>query len=380
MAEIITHETVTFETKQTAGGKQLAIATLTREKSLNSLTLETIDLLLAQLLAWQEDEQVACLALRSASDRAFCAGADIQALYKAIKAGDAERSRYAEAFFHHEYRLDYLIHQCPKPILAWGQGVVMGGGLGLLSGCSHRVATPQARVAMPEITIGLFPDAGGSWFLSRMRSHLGYFLGLTGCQLGAGDAYDLGLVNFILNQEDEQAVLQGLVELAFTGDTSKDRELLSNHLNGFALPPGSQPSNLGKYEAGLAALLAKALSADDFFEVFHAGIQASPFTGEWMEAAVQTYLGGSAVTARIFVEQMRRAKGMSMADMFRMELAVAYQCLRHPDFPEGVRALLIDKDRQPRWSHAHPSEVPDDLVQQHFQPTWPGEHPLAQLA
>ena len=408
-------EAVKFEISKTSNGKQIGIACLNREKALNSLQLETIDSLLAQFRIWMSDPAVVCLVLRSATDRAFCAGADITRLYHSIKAAEQDASHanahtnahtnaytnahtntYGDAFFSHEYELDLMIHQCQKPILAWGHQVVMGGGLGLLAGCSHRVGTPESRLAMPEITIGLFPDAGASWFLSRLRGHLGHFIGLTGCIMTVADALDLGLVNHVLKHEDQAEVLAGMADLpwsgggesgsaesgsagsggAESGSAENDHALLSQHLEKFSLPdlpdlPDLPEPALLQHEAAISQLMADSLAADDFFAVFESGLEAAlkeANEDEWLASAAQTYFAGSAVTARVFVEQMRRAGGMSLAEAFSMELVIARQCLRHPDFPEGVRALLIDKDRNPAWSHASTSDVPEALVQQHFKP------------
>ena len=169
-------EVIEFKETTAQGGLKIGFATLTREKSLNSLLLETIDRLSEQLSAWQADPEIACIVINSSSDRAFCAGADIQALYHSIIETGGGDNPYAEDFFTNEYALDHALHQCSKPVLGWGNGIVMGGGFGLLGGCSHRVGTPETRFAMPEITIGLFPDAGATWILSRMRSNIGYFI------------------------------------------------------------------------------------------------------------------------------------------------------------------------------------------------------------
>ncbi len=369
---------VQFEVRE-AGSKRIGVATLTREKALNSLRLETIDALLDNFRNWMADPDIACIVLTSITDRALCAGADITAQYHSIKDADGAYNAYGEDFFSHEYELDFMIRECEKPILAWGHNVVMGGGLGLLGGCSHRIGTAQSRIAMPEITIGLFPDAGATWFLSRMRSNLGYFIGLTGCQLGAGDAVDLGIINHVVNHEDQASILDGLATISWSGDSQANRAALTAHLAGYGAPTEDLPRNLLANEQAINDLIGEALAADDFFAVFNPGLQS--MQDEWISQAAETYFAGSAVTARVFIEQMQRAKadgGMSLADMFRMELVIACQCLRHPDFPEGVRALLVDKDRNPQWSYADASSVPDDLVEAHFTPPWDA-NPLAHL-
>ena len=159
---------VLFEELTCGNGKVVAMATLNVEKTLNSLSLEMIDLLTAQLVEWQSDDRISVVLFQGAGDRAFCAGGDIQALYQSMVEHPGGPNPYAEAFFEREYRLDYLIHTYSKPVMVWGHGIVMGGGLGIFGGCSHRVATEKSRIALPEITIGLFPDAGASVFLGKM--------------------------------------------------------------------------------------------------------------------------------------------------------------------------------------------------------------------
>ena len=355
-------------------GLKTGVVTLTREKPLNSLTLETINLVSKQVFAWLDDDTVACIVLNSSTDRAFCAGADITALQGAIKAGDIA---HADSFFTNEYRLDHALHTAAKPILVWGSGVVMGGGLGLLSGGSHRVGTPDNRIAMPEITIGLFPDAGGTWLLSHMPDHLGAFVGLTGCQLSAADGLALGVLDYVMAHEQKAGVIDAVASLPWSGDAEADRALLTTLLAAQE-QIDDLPGNLLRFRTEITELMRASYAADDFFTCFEAGLDQLP-EDDWIDAARQTYHTGAAVTARIFHEQLARAQGMSLADTFRLELLIACQCARHPDFPEGVRALLVDKDRSPRWSYRSTAEVPAAYVEAHFEPSWSGEHPLADL-
>ncbi len=381
---------VNFEEIATQSGMKLGVATLARSKALNSLTLEMIEQLRDKFGQWMSDhtsdeapdEEMALLVLQSESDRAFCAGADIQALYRSIIEVEGGDNPYAQAFFTHEYELDFNIHGSARPILVWGHNIVMGGGLGLLGGCSHRVGTPETRVAMPEITIGLFPDAGGSWYLSRMKDHLGYFVGLTGCQLPSGDAFDLGIINHVIEHDRKEEVMAHLGELPWTGDALKNRKCLTSYLVDKSVQVDELPRQLAKVAGPVSELIRKSLAADAFFPAFDEALgellDQLP-DNEWLQQAAANYRRGSPTTARVFIEQMRRAKQLDLAGMFRMELVIAYRCLRQPDFPEGVRALLIDKDKSPRWACASAAEVPDAVIAKHFEPVWQGQGPLAHL-
>lgn len=375
-------ELVTFE--RVGKDNAVGIARLTREKPLNSLLLETIDQLSAHIYSWLDDDSVRCIVLDSSSERAFCAGADIAALYHSIlEAGDGPNA-YAHAFFTNEYRLNYALHTANKPIVAWGQGIVMGGGLGLLGGCSHRIGTPFTKIAMPEITIGLFPDAGGTRFLTSLPDHLGLFAGLTGCQLSAADSLALGLLDFVVAPESKTDIFDAIASMDWQLDSAANAESLNDLLGRLQVAENASPQLL-RFREQITQLMVEALAAEKesgsngFFNTFEAGLDALP-DDEWIHGALATYRAGSPTTARLFVEQMKRAVGMSLEQMFQMELVIACQCIRHPDFPEGVRALLIDKDRTPKWRFVHASAVPDAYVAEHFESVWDGDHPLADLS
>ena len=189
-----TNTPVLFERLPAANGAVVGLLTLNAEKSLNALSLDMVDLMQAQLSDWQHDAQVAAVFMRGAGDKAFCAGGDIQAIYQSMIATPGGPCEYAEAFFKREYRLDYLLHTYPKPVISWGHGIVMGGGLGVHAGARHKIVTEKTRFAMPEIGIGLFPDVGGTWFLNRMPGKTGLFVALTAAALNAGDALYLGQI------------------------------------------------------------------------------------------------------------------------------------------------------------------------------------------
>ena len=355
----------------------IAVARMVREKPLNSLLLDTVNQLAEKIYAWLDDDNIACIILDSSSEKAFCAGADITALYHSIKESAGADYPYAESFFLNEYKLDYAIHTATKPVIAWGNGIVMGGGLGLLGGCSHRVGTPATRIAMPEITIGLFPDAGGTYFLSKLPDHLGIFAGLTGCMLSSGDAIALDLLDVVVAQGDKQAIIAKLAEQSWTHDPALNAKTITHILSGFAVGE-TLPTNLMNHREVISEFIQSCLDAKNFFDAFDSGLSAL-LVDEWFAGAVETYQRGSPTTARIFLEQIQRSKGMSLEEMFQMELVIAYQCIRHPDFLEGVRALLVDKDKNPAWVYPSAADVPEEYLDEHFQPVWEGVHPLSEL-
>ena len=199
-------ESILFAELPAASGR-VGRVTLNVAATLNSLTLEMVDLLQAKLDQWRGDEKIAAIFIDGAGEKAFCAGGDVQALHESAVATPGGPCDYAEAFFTREYRMNYTLHTYPKPIICWGHGIVMGGGLGVMVGCSHRVVTEKTRIAMPEVTIALFPDVGGSWFLNHMPGKTGQFLALTGASINAADAIYTGLADRFISSEHRSAVV-----------------------------------------------------------------------------------------------------------------------------------------------------------------------------
>ena len=216
------------------GARKLGRVTLSVAATLNSLTLEMVDLLQARLDAWRDDDDIAAVFIEGAGDRAFCAGGDVQALYRSAVATPGGPCEYAEDFFTREYRMNYTLHTYSKPIICWGHGIVMGGGLGVMAGCSHRVVTGKTRIAMPEVTIALFPDVGGSWFLNHMPGRSGLFLALTGASINAADAIYTGIADRFICHERKEEVLEQLSGNAWEADPRVNHALTRHTLRPFA--------------------------------------------------------------------------------------------------------------------------------------------------
>lgn len=369
-------QSVLFEETPTTDGYLVARATLNLEKAINSLTLEMIDRLAAQLDAWEANPQVVCIFLDGAGEKGFCAGGDVRRLYESAKeCGAGKPNDYARDFFGREYALDYRIHTCPKPVIAWGHGVVMGGGVGLLAGASHRVVTESTRFAMPEITIGLFPDVGGSFFLNRMPGRSGLFLGLTGAQCNAADVLFLGLADRFIPDAQKQTVVDALAGARWSDSRELNRATVGKVLRSAERAAAiERPLSNVRTHLDLIQQLTDADSCDAVVTKILACDSADP----WIQRAQKTLRGGCPVTALLVWEQIRRAKRLSLADIFRMELIVAVQCLRHPDFAEGVRALLIDKDGAPVWQHPDVASVPQNYLEEFFTTPF-AKHPLSDL-
>ncbi len=369
---------VLFETIPAKDGRLLGLVTLNAPATLNSLSLEMIDLLTPQLSAWQNDDAIVMVIFQSSSDKAFSAGGDIQALYQSMLAHPGGPNPYAEAFFEREYRLDYLIHTYSKPTLVWAHGIVMGGGLGIMGGCSHRIGTQTTRLALPEITIGLFPDAGATWFLSQMPRHWAYFMAWTGCHLNAADGRLVGLIDYLIDNRQQAQVLERLLAESWSADGEINKQRLDQILQQAETPAAEfPPSQLAPLETRVAAVMTQVLATEDPVSAFSAAVDS--FANDtFLARAANGIKRGSPTTAHIIHEQLKRAKGMSLKQTFELELVIAVQCSRHPDFTEGVRALLIDKDNTPQWQYGGGEAVPVAWLQAHFTPPWK-TNPLADL-
>lgn len=369
-------EAVLLREIPTACGRRFGHATLNAERSLNALSLPMIDLLAPRLDAWAADPGIVGVVLDGAGDKAFCAGGDVAALWRAIKTTPPGAvAPEAEAFFEREYRLDHRIHTYPKPILCWGHGIVMGGGVGLMAGASHRVATPQTRLAMPEITIGLYPDVGGSWFLRRMPGRAGLFLALTGAALNAADARFAGLADFVLDHGARAGVIAALGATRWGGDADADRRRLDHLLGEFALRDGLPASPLRTHFDRIEALVGRGGLADIAGRLAALAGDADP----WLADAAARFAHGAPSSAALSHALWRRARHLSLAEVFRLEYVVSLAGTHQADFIEGVRALLIDKDRRPRWRHVGVEAVDAEYLADHFRPRFAGAHPLADL-
>ena len=362
---------VLFTEHATKDGQIIGEIRLNAEKSLNALTLDMIDLIQPKLDEWRDDSNVVAVLLDSAGDKAFCAGGDIVNLYKAMVAEDTD---FPEQFFTREYRLDYTLHTYPKPVICWGSGIVMGGGMGLMNGCSHRVVTETSHLAMPEVTIGLYPDVGGSWFLNRMPGRTGLFLGLTGNPINAADALFLGLADRALSADMRDGMLERLQNEHWGEDAGGVvsrvlRELEEECRDTFE----SMPAPIRAHEA-----LIREVTDHDSVEEMVESLLALESDDKWIKRAQKAISHGSPLSIKMIHEQLHRCRHLSLKEVFQHELILSVQCCRHRELQEGVRALLIDKDGQPNWTFASIEEVESRFLEGMFQSPWQ-QHPLADL-
>jgi enoyl-CoA hydratase/carnithine racemase len=349
----------------------LGIITLNKPQALNALSLAMVRDVTTTLLQWRDDAQVAAVLLRGAGREgkspAFCAGGDIRFFHRAALAGDPT----LEDFFTEEYSLNHLVHHYPKPTIALMDGITMGGGMGLAQGAAMRVVTEHSKLAMPETNIGLFPDVGGGWFLSRCPGHVGEFLALTGHVIGAGDAIANGLADVYI----ESAALPTLVEaLADQPMESAAQAIAMVKARAQAAPAGTLQAHRALIDTHFgqptALAIVNALSASE-----------APFA----QQAAADLRKRSPLMLAVTLEQVRRARSMSLADDLRMERDLVRHCFQlrpgtASETVEGIRALVIDKGDQPHWNPPRLEDVQPAHVAAFFASPWPAHaHPLRTL-
>jgi len=369
---------VLFSEHASAGGI-IAQAHLNVPATLNALTLDAVEAMTPKMLDWAKRDDVVTVIVTGEGDKALCAGGDIQALYHAarenLQAGRTVND-YPQRFFEAEYRLDYIMHRYPKPLLTLGHGIVMGGGYGLFSASNYRVLTERSRLAFPEITIGLFPDAGGTVVMRNLQPQMAALLTLTGSQVNAADALALGIGTHVITHDARQDFVAGLAELAWqSGATDHNHTVLAAYLEQQAHTGEMPASDVAAVDTSAIELSSLSACVDS--------ILALEGTSKWMDKGVASLRGGCPVTAGIIFKQLTLGPELDLAQCFMTELAVATGCLSRADFAEGVRALLIDKDLSPKWSVSPIAQVPQSLIDEHFIGYWEGTgqpHPLADLA
>ncbi|MCS6240627.1 enoyl-CoA hydratase/isomerase family protein [Shewanella baltica] len=371
-----TTQHVVFQTLATASGKLIGVVTLNVEKALNALDLDMVRAMTAQLNLWKKDPLIACIVLDGSGEKAFCAGGDVRALYHVSIAAKGQVTEEAKVFFEEEYRLDYLLHTYGKPVLVWGDGIVMGGGLGLMAGASHRVVTETSRIAMPEVTIGLYPDVGGSYFLNRMQGKMGLFLGLTAYQLNAADACYVGLADHYLNRDDKELMFDAMATLDWSDTPALNHQRLDSMINELSnqvdIPKGE--SVLADSQDNIDRLMAGSL------EDIVTRMSTLASEDAWLMKARDTFLAGSPISWHLVNIQSQLGTKLSLAECFKWELTASVNVCAHGDFCEGVRALLIDKDRQPQWRFKDVNSVPTAVLEQILTSPWGEAHPFSQLS
>ena len=324
--------------------------TLNRPQALNAITLDMVATMTALLRAWADDPGVGAILLDGAGGRAFAAGGDIRALYDAAKSGD---KTLPEKFWATEYRLDVLIARYPKPVIALMDGVVMGGGVGLSAHASHRIVTERSSVAMPEVAIGYFPDVGACFVLARAPGFTGTYLALTGARAAAADAISCGLA-------DLHIPAARLDELPAALADSRGMHDVKARLDRFSAPPAA-----GRLAAA-RPWIDRCFGADTVEEIVERLTRSEEADAQ---AALETMRKMSPTSLKITLRNIRSALSFDEVEQsFQQDYRVSLACVAGHDFIEGIRAAIVDKDRNPLWRPDSLEGVTPDIVERHFRP------------
>ena len=339
---------VLFETRGRAG-----LILLNRPRALNALTIEMIRAMHARLLDWAEDPNIERVIIRGAGDKAFCAGGDIRQVRDLGLRHDPE----ALGFFREEYRLNALIKRFPKPYVALIDGVVMGGGVGVSVHGSHRICGERTSFAMPEVGIGFFPDVGATYFLPRLPGNLGAYLASTGARLGQSDALWCGIATGAVPRASFDSLVDSL-----SSDPNLER-VIDEH----SAAPGA-PSIVE-----LMPAIDRCFAAGSVEEITAALRRETGGFADWAAETLEVLRSKSPLSLKLALRQMREGKHASFEECMKIEFRVASRVLQGNDFYEGVRALILDKDNRPRWTHPSLDAVSDAEVDRYFAPLDGGE-------
>ncbi len=368
---------MTYTFIETAQKNGVGFLTLNSPKSLNSLSAPMMVECRDILKKWKSDPQIHCLFIQGAGDKALCAGGDVRRMHDdLVKHNNPnELSKDCVHFFTQEYALDYEVHMFPKPIVVWANGIVMGGGIGATNGASNKVVTEHSVLAMPEITIGLYPDVGATYFLNRMPEGIGIYLGMTANRINAADALYLKMAEHYLPFDHKQKLIDMLLLQKWTGDNDQNKTLVTDSINELSKAKCTLPSKVLEHEEYMRQFR-NVKNAFEFREVLY----STRKNDDWQEAGLNIFRSGSPVSAHVIMEQLRRGYKLSLKDVFKSELNLSLRFTMKPDFVEGVRALLVDKDKHPRWKPAKLEQVSKVMVESYFEPLWSEEtHPFKDL-
>lgn len=319
------------------------IISLNRPSALHALTLEMVHAMTDVLVKWQTSKKVKCIVIDHAEGRGFCAGGDIAFLRNSALNDEGKSGRQ---FFHDEYQLNHLLFTYPKPVVAFMDGITMGGGVGISQPARFRVATENTRFAMPETGIGLFPDVGGGWYLSRLEGRGGQFLALTGARIAGPGCLALGLASHYIPSE---ALADAKARIAV-----EDVERIDGILGTLAVtpPPSKIVETLFQINRHFAS---------DRFEEILASLDADD--SDWAMREAATLRSKSPQTCKVALRQLAESLKLDdFAENMAMEYRIASRVLTRPDFAEGVRAVIVDKDNAPKWDPARPEDVTDALL------------------
>jgi enoyl-CoA hydratase len=315
--------------------------TLNRSKAINALTFDMCRTTIAGLQSWEFDPEIAAIIIDHSEGRGFCAGGDLRALYENLRGGGSE----VLDFFRTEYRLNHLLFTLAKPSVCFMDGIVMGGGAGIAMPCRYRVATEATVFAMPETGIGFFPDVGAGWFLSRLPDRIGQWLALTGARLDGADCLRLGLATHYLPRDALSNVKARI---------RQEPDALEAILGDASVSP--PPARIDEFHADIDRLF-----ATDRIEDIFAVLNADP--SPWVTEQLAEILRKSPRSCKVALRELATSRTLTeFSEIMRLEYRISSRLARKPDFVEGVRAFVIDKDNSPHWTPQRFEDVSDEEI------------------
>jgi enoyl-CoA hydratase len=342
----------------------IGLITLERSQALNALTLSMIESCAQRLKAWAADPAIKAVVIQGAGGRAFCAGGDVRAAYEAgmaAKAGSGDGS-FTRIFFHAEYSLVRQIRIFPKPYIALLDGFTMGAGVGIGIHGSHPIVTEKTALAMPETGIGLFPDVGASWFLPRCPGSTGTYVGLSGARLGAADVIYCGLGTHHVPSDRLETLV---TDLSAANWTNEAQVVVDDIVTRYTEPTAPAPL------ADQQELIDQCFRCDRVEDIFSA---LASNNSSWAQRTLSTLQKMSPTSLKVTLRALRSGASMDFDAVIQMEYRLSQACMQRHDFYEGIRAVLVDKDRSPKWRPPSLAEVSETDVEQHFMPL--GSHEL----
>lgn len=331
---------------------------INRPNVLNSLNIEVVETIYKALEEWRKDKEVSLICMYGDGEKGLCAGGDMRKLYDLRENGVEE---YAHEFFTKEYRLDYEIHQYPKPIIVYMNGIVMGGGVGLSVGATHRIVTEKTKWAMPEMNIGFFPDVGASYFLNQMLGHMGSYLALTAKILQASDVLYTGVADYYLEEKNWPELKRNISERTWSHPVGRIEveNLITQYCSSTILP---SQLKLQQEKVDLH------FKYETLEEIISSLKESSNQGDEWAEKTMNDLLSKSPTSLKVTLRQLLEGKNKALHECLEMEKNIALNFMKGPDFYEGIRAVLVDKDRSPNWDPKVLENVTEEVVNRFFLP------------
>jgi enoyl-CoA hydratase len=330
---------------------RVGFISLNRPSAIHALNLDMCSEMINALQGWTKKKAVEAIIIDHSEGRGFCAGGDIRMLAESGARAGAEKGKAARTFFHTEYQLNHLLFNYAKPVVAFMDGITMGGGVGISQPAKFRVATENTRFAMPETGIGLFPDVGGGWYLSRLEGRMGQFLALTGARLDGAECLELGLATHYLPSSNLEEAKERI---------SAHPDRISGILGDLSVTP-PRPRIVDHRDK------INKLFASDVYEEILAALEADD--SDWAMTERDTLGTKSPQTCKVALRQLKEGAAMpDFAAEMKQEYAIGSRVVAMHDFLEGVRALIIDKDNAPVWNPATPAEMTDDMLDAIFAP------------